>query len=83
MSEERINKYKAQVHKKSANYKNIYFMKRSANVMSNPGSWIFNKTIGGKLYKKVNFKTDKEAAIALDKALMLDGKKPINIFIKK
>lgn len=77
-----MDNYKAQLHIKSKEYKNIYFKKNCKN-SRNKGSWIFNKTIKDKLFKREGFKTEREAAIALDKALMLNGHKPINIFISK
>ena len=74
--------YKAQFSEKSDIYNNIYFVK-TAGSMSHKGSWMYFKQVKNKRYKRMGFKTEREAAIALDKALIEDGNKPINIFIKK
>ena len=51
--------------------------------MRKKSSWIWSKVIDGNKIMKAGFKTEREAAVALDKAMIERGLKPINIFIKK
>jgi len=65
---------------KKSIYKNVYWQKNAIRKWS---LWRWHIQIGGKKYFKTCFKTEREAALSLDKALIEKGLTPINIFIKR
>jgi len=67
-------------YKKSDNYKCVYFHSRA--YIKKP-KWCWKKNIDGITYQKWGYKTEREAALALDRKLIENGLQPINIFIAK
>ena len=65
-------------YKKSDKYKNVYFVRGWNGGLL----WRYQVTVNGKRWYKC-FKTEKEAALALDKQLLTQGLEPINILKRK
>ena len=61
-------------------YKHVYWKKSKVRKHS---CWQWHKIINGTEISKSGFKTDREAALHLDKALIDRGLEPINILIRK
>lgn len=60
---------------KSKKYKYVY------EYLSNKGNSIFQGGVVG--YKKFGFKNERDCALWVDKQLLLKGKKPVNILVRK
>ena len=65
---------------KSKKFKNVYILKSRKNeTLIYKGAIVIN----GKLKQKLDFKTEREAALFVDKALISFNKEPINILKRK
>ena len=63
-------------------YKHVYYRKHNNNLKELNKKWTGQKSVRG-VVKQKWFKTEREAAVYIDKLLISEGLEPVNIFVKK